>query len=203
MDLGFVDHEVQEGYNTYLAIVDQHSTARWTVPLFSKHADEIVPLFHSWRVSAEKLAGAKLLHVRTDNGGEFINSKFKNYFLKHSLIHETTAPYTPEQNAQVERLNGSLMALVKAMLMDSGLPKSFWSYALSVATYVGNRTTHPRLGGKTAIEVVTGQKPTVDHLRLFGSVAFAHVDKVLRGKLDSASEKGVLIGYSGDYNYLV
>ena len=203
MDLGFVDEKDEEARSVYLAIVDQHSTARWTFPLPSKQADEILPLFHEWRLSAEKLAGARLVHVRSDNGGEFVNAKFKKYFADHGILHETTAPYTPEQNGQVERLNGSLMALVKAMLQDSGLAKSFWSRALAVATYIGNRTPNARLEGKTPIEIVTGHKPSVGHLRPFGSVAFAHIDKSQRSKLDPSAKKGILVGYSGDYNYLV
>jgi hypothetical protein len=49
------------------------------------------------------------------------------------------------------------------MFHDAGLDKSFWSYALAVATYVGNRTTHARLDGKTTVEPSTGKKPSVGH----------------------------------------
>jgi transposase InsO family protein len=88
----------------------------------------------------------------------FVNPKFPSYYEEHSIFHELTAPYTPDQNGQVERLNGSLIALVKAMLHDSKLDKSFWSYALSVATHVGNRTAHARLGGKTSYEILMNKR---------------------------------------------
>jgi hypothetical protein len=62
------------------------------------------------------------------------------------------------------------------MLHDAQLDKSFWSYALAVATYVGNRTVHARLSYQTAVEAFTGKKRVVSHLRQLGSVAYAHVE---------------------------
>ncbi|SGY12350.1 BQ5605_C011g06477 [Microbotryum silenes-dioicae] len=101
------------------------------------------------------------------------------------IIVEFTAPYTPEQNGQVERLNGSLMD------------------ALAVATFVLNCRPHPCIQGKTAIEVLLGKKPSLAHLQPFGSTAFVHVPKERRSKLAPRSIQGVFIGYSGEYNYRV
>ena len=202
IDLAFVDHEDDDGRRIFLAIVDQRSTAKWSFPLSSKSSEEVVNIFDSWRRNAERQCGQRLRIVRSDNGGEFVNHAFSSYLEEHGILHETTAPYTPEQNAQVERLNGSLIALVKTMLHDSRLPKSMWSHALSVATYVSNRTVHPRLR-MTAYEAFSGRRPTVGHLRPFGCTAYVHIDKSQRGKLDDSAVKGILVGYSGDYNYIV
>ncbi|GAA5913710.1 hypothetical protein JCM5296_000009 [Sporobolomyces johnsonii] len=203
IDLGFVDHPDHEGRTSYLAIVDQYSTAKWTFPLSSKRATEISEVFSSFKRSIETSSGRKIRRIRSDNGGEFVNSTFSTLLDEAGIVHERTAPYTPEQNGQVERLNGSIMSLVKAMLKDSGLDKSFWSLALTVATFVSNRTPHARLEGKTAFEVVTGKKPKIGHLQPFGSVAFVHVDKSLRKKLDDTVVKGVLVGYEGEANYKI
>lgn len=203
MDLGFVDVKDHNGADIYLAIVDQFSTAKWTFPLTSKRAEGIVGLFTDWRRSVELLTGHRIRRVRTDNGSEFINSKFKAELARLGIIHETTAPYTPEQNSQVERLNGSTMSLVKTMLVDSKLDKAFWSYALAFATFVGNRTVHARLGNKTAFEAFTGKKPYVGHLRPFGAKCFVHIDKSLRYKLDDSAVEGILLGCDGEHNYVV
>ena len=42
---------------------------------------------------------------------------------------------------------------------------------------------------------LSGFKPSVLHLRVFGSIVFSHVPKDLRTKLDDKSEKFVFIGY--------
>ncbi|SCV69644.1 BQ2448_2664 [Microbotryum intermedium] len=165
IELGFVETPDRQGNTIYLAIVDQYSTCKWTQVLKDKKAETIIA---TWR-------------VRSDNGKEFDNAWFRAYLQKQGIIVEITALYTPEQNGQVERLNGSLMGLVRAMLFDSGLPSSFWSDALSVATFVLNRRPHPRIPNKTAFELVTGKIPSLTHLQAFG----------------------VFIGYASEYNYRV
>ncbi|SCZ96816.1 BZ3500_MvSof-1268-A1-R1_Chr4-1g06749 [Microbotryum saponariae] len=203
IDLGFVEHPNHHGDTIYLAIVDQYSTAKWTMVLKDKRAESIVDAWSKFQVEAERQTGQKIKRVRSDNGREFDNSMFRDLLVKQGIIVEFTAPYTPEQNGQVERLNGSLMGLVRSMLLDSGLPMRFWSDALAVATFVLNRRPHPRIQGKTAIEVLLGKKPNLAHLQPFGSTAFVHVPKERRTKLAPRSIQGVFIGYSGEYNYRV
>ena len=47
----------------------------------------------------------------------------------------------------------------------------------------------------TPQEAWSGQKPGVGHLRVFGSITFAHVPKQRRTKLDDRNAEFVLIGY--------
>ena len=49
--------------------------------------------------------------------------------------------------------------------------------------------------GMTPYEAWTGEKPQVDHLRIFGCQAFVHIPKPERKKLDSKSKKYILMGY--------
>ncbi|SGY12909.1 BQ5605_C011g06653 [Microbotryum silenes-dioicae] len=189
IDLGFVKHPNHHGDTIYLAIVDQDET--------------IIEAWSKFQAESERQTGQKIKRVRSDNGREFNNSLFRALLEKQGIIVEFTAPYTPEQNGQVERLNGSLMGLVRSMLLDSGLPMRFWSDALAVATFVLNRRPHPRIQGKTAIEVLLGKKPSLAHLQPFGSTAFVHVPKERRSKLAPRSIQGVFLRYSGEYNYRV
>ena len=45
-------------------------------------------------------------------------------------------------------------------------------------------------------EAWNGKSCHISHLRIFGCVAYAHVPKELRKKLDDRSEKCIFIGYS-------
>ena len=45
-------------------------------------------------------------------------------------------------------------------------------------------------------EVSSGHKPSVAHLRVFGSIAYSHISDERRKKLDDKSEKCILVGYS-------
>lgn len=203
IDLGFVDHDDHLGRRIYLAIVDQFSCAKWTFTLEDKTSSGVLEVWRSFKENIEKLSGFKIKRVRSDNGSEFISKEFTKELERDGITHERSAPYTPEQNGQVERLNGSLLTLVKTMIKDSNLDKSFWSLALAVATFISNRSPHPRIHDKTPFELITGKKPSIKHLHPFGSPSFVHIDKSLRKKLDDSAVKGFLVGYDGDYNYQI
>ena len=46
--------------------------------------------------------------IRTDNGGEFISNRLKQYFLENGITHETIVPHVHEQVGDVERENRTL-----------------------------------------------------------------------------------------------
>ena len=58
---------------------------------------------------------------------------------EHDIIHEVTAPYTPQSNSVAERKNKTLMDLVNCMLLSSGAPENFWGEALLSAYFILNR----------------------------------------------------------------
>ena len=70
------------------------------------------------------------------------------------------------------------------MLADTNISHTFWAEALSTAVYLRNRSITKAVYGKTPYEALTGEKPDVEHLRTFGCMAFAHVAKDERQKLD-------------------
>ncbi|GJQ70654.1 hypothetical protein Trydic_g23043 [Trypoxylus dichotomus] len=50
----------------------------------------------------------------------------------------------------------------------------------------------------TSYEAWTGKKPSLDHIRTFGSEAFVHIPKEKRRKLDKKSVNLILTGYDGN-----
>jgi transposase InsO family protein len=69
--------------------------------------------------------------VRTDQGSEYLNAELKTFYKSKGIIHETMAPYTPEQNGKAERLNRILMERVQAMLHNSKLSQELWAEVLA------------------------------------------------------------------------
>ncbi|SGZ29649.1 BQ5605_C050g12465 [Microbotryum silenes-dioicae] len=206
MDIGFVaeDQVDFQGRKAYLAIVDQYSTAKWTFPLKTKSAEEVTRVWIAFRQGVEKMTGRKIKRVRTDNGTEFTNKLIGADFQSQGILHETSAPYTPQQNGTVERFNGSLMAIVRAVLAASKLSWKYWSYALAYATFVANRILHAKLEGKNRpMKYSMARNPR--------SRTFVHLDQPCMRKfrsqsdpnLKSTSVKGIFIGYNSEYNYRV
>jgi len=88
------------------------------------------------------------------------------------------------------------MERVECMLDDARLSKKCWAFAVSVAVDLKNRTPIRSVVGKTPYEAWDGRKPISTHLRVFGCLAFVHVPKEKRQKLDYKGTTGILVGYS-------
>ena len=123
----------------------------------------------------ERFSGKMVNTLRTDNGGEYVSTKFEDYFKSEGIRHERTVPKTPEQNGVAECMNRTLVETVRSMLFDARVPHSFWAEALSTAVYLRNRSPTKVLDDMTPFEARMKEKPRVEHLRIFGCDAYAHV----------------------------
>jgi len=106
--------------------------------------------------------------IRSDHGGDFQNEKFSKFCEKMRILHNFSAPRTPQQNGVVERKNRSLEELARKMLSESSLPKYFWADAISTSFYVMNIVLIRPILKKTPYELFNGRKPNINHLRVFG-----------------------------------
>ena len=77
--------------------------------------------------------------LRSDRGGEYLDSDFRQYLTDNGIVSQLFAPGTPQQNGVAERRNRSLLNMMRSMLSGSTLPKSFWGYALQTSVYLLNR----------------------------------------------------------------
>ena len=123
----------------YLAtFIDDHSKLSHVVPL--KQKSEVAGAVKATIRMLENQSGKRLKAVRTNNGTEYVNSELEAYFSSKGVLHNTTAPYTPEQNGVAERFNRTLMERVRAMLLDAQLEEEYWAEAAATANYVKNRS---------------------------------------------------------------
>jgi hypothetical protein len=77
--------------------------------------------------------------------------------------------------------------MVRSMLKSKNMPKEFWAEAIDCAVYLLNRYKTSSLENITPQEAWSGFKPSVSHLKVFGSVAYAHIPDQKRVKLDDKS----------------
>ena len=82
--------------------------------------------------------------------------------------------------------NHTIEKAARAMLKEKHLPKFYWAEAIRTIVYLQNRTSAN--GGVSPHELYFGKKPNLAHLRVFDSVAYVHVPKEKRRKLDAKSE---------------
>jgi hypothetical protein len=181
------------GNRYFVSFVDDFSRKIWTY-LISKKS-EVLSVFKKFKSVVERQSEHKLKTLRTDGGGEYVSHDFAAFCDNEGITHEVIPPYTPQQNGSAERRNRTIMNMVRCMLKSKHLPKELWGEAVSTATYILNRCPTKRLNGTTPEEAWSGSKPNVEHLKVFGSIAYKHVPDQLRKKLDDKSETMILVGY--------
>jgi hypothetical protein len=81
------------------------------------------------------------------------------HFDKQGMQMECTVPYTPKQNGIAERLNRTIVDKARCMLLSSNLPKSFWTEAVTTATFLINGSPTVALENCTPAEKWFGFKP--------------------------------------------
>jgi len=152
----------------------------------------------------ERQSGKKVKQFRTDGGGEYTSKKFASYLKQEGILKETTTPYTLQLNGVVERANSTIFEHVRCMLDDAGLSKKYWTFAVEAAVYLENRMPTRSVIGETPYKAWHGKRPSMEHLRVFGCLAFVHIPKEKRKKLDYRATLGIFVGYSiSNQQYLV
>ena len=86
--------------------------------------------------------------------------------------------------------------MVRSILTKSGVPKNFWPEAVNWSVHILNRSPTLAVKNMTPEEAWSGRKPTVDHFKIFGCIAYAHVPEQKRTKLDNKGEKCIFLGVS-------
>lgn len=80
---------------------------------------------------------------------------------------EQNSEWNPTENGLVERMNHTLLERVRYVLLNVGLPKSFWGKALMTACYLINHCPSSVITFKTPIEMWSGQPANYFNLRFF------------------------------------
>ena len=194
---GPIEPEDKNGMKYSLVCVDSFTNI--TSVYFLKHKSDAAKAFKLFLADISPYGKVKI--VRSDQGGEFLSNEFQSILIENKIKHEKTAPYSPHQNGKAERTWRSLFEMSRCLLLQAGLPKSLWTYAVLASAYTRNRCFNKNIGC-TPFQGLTGRKPNISNMRAFGSVCYAKIQNPK--KLDDRSEKGFFIGYDrGSPSYLV
>lgn len=135
--------------------------------------------------------------MRTDNGTEYINESVKKLCESHGIVHQTTVPYTPEQNGRSERDMRTIVEADRTMNHEKNLSLKFWAESVNTAVYVLNRSGPVPTGEATPFEMWHRnlKEPKDEIFNVFGAEVFVHVPDQKRQKWNKKSRKGIFLGY--------
>ena len=95
-------------------------------------------MFITYKAEVENQLNKNIKILKSDRGGEYELNDFSELCAKFGLIHQTTAPYTPQQNGIAEWKNRTLKEMVNSMLVSSGALQNLWEKALLTTNYILN-----------------------------------------------------------------
>src|SRR5260370_31036756 len=172
---GEFEHPSLRGNRYFATLIDDMSGMIWVRPLKLK-AD-----FVNWFIKMDAIFfnqyGTHVSTLHTDNGGEYINQRLKEYCDQHGILLELTVPHTPQQNGVAERANCTLTECMHAMMKDANCPMGLWAEAVCTTAYCLNQTATSANGGVTPIQAFEGITLDISHMRVFYSDAYIHCPK--------------------------
>ena len=105
------------GYRWFVIFVEDCSRMTWLYLMTNKN--DVYECFRSFHKMVQTQFSAKVKVLKSDNGGEFVSQVLQSYFQDHGIVHETTCPYTPQQNGVAKRKNWHIFEITRACLIDA------------------------------------------------------------------------------------
>lgn len=181
------------GMKYFISFIDDFS--RMVFIYFMKDKLNVLEIFKDFKSKVENQLNDKIKAIRTDNGKEYCNSNFENYLINCGIVHQTSTPYTPQQNGLAERMNRTLVEKARCMMFYAKASKPIWAEAIATAAYLVNRSPSRVLEDTTPYKLWSGKEPNLGHLRIFGSKVMVHVPKQKRLKWDKKAMQMIFVGY--------
>jgi len=164
-------HPTYDRKHYFLTIVDDYSRFTWVSLLQSKK--EVGVVLKSFFSMICNQFGCSIKTVRSENSTEFFNSQVNTLFSSLGIVHQSSCPYTPQQNGVVERKHRHILEVGRALKLQSHVPSRFWGDCIQTAVYLLNRLPTGVLDGQSPYEVLFGKPPSIEHIKVFGCLCFA------------------------------
>nr|GEU37081.1 retrotransposon protein, putative, Ty1-copia subclass [Tanacetum cinerariifolium] len=140
----------RQGASYFVTFTDDFSHYGYVYLL--KHKHEVFKTFKVFQKEVENQLGKTIKSLRFDCGGEYMSQEFLDHLKDHGIIAHLNPPYTPQHNGVSERRNKTLLDMVRSMMSQTTLPKSFWDYALETVARILNMVPTKKVK-KTPYEV--------------------------------------------------
>ena len=158
-------------HNSFASILDDYSNFGH-VGLLRKRSNTFQFYTHT-EAQLERLSNSRVLTVHMDGAPELSEGPMGAHLRGHGITIQVTAPYAHQQNGKAERYIRTLEDDMQTLLADSGLPFSFWGWAIRTAQYLMNRLPTSVLPSNiTPYERYHNKKPDLSHLCVWGCQCF-------------------------------
>lgn len=100
---------------------------RWLDTYSIKSKTEVYSSIKAYKEESENQSLKRIKAFKVDDGNEYTNSKVEGLFTTSGIEHIYSAPYTPEQNGLLKRINLTILNKIRCILHELNTPKSYGS----------------------------------------------------------------------------
>ena len=141
---------------------------------FRQRADALIVINHICKITGMPD------RIHTDNAPELVSNTVQQFCAQHNIVHTTIIPYHQFQNGKAEKCIGDIKRKAKTLMMASGVPDTFWGFAVQHATALQNITGLNQAKTMTAYQAYYKEVPSVEGLFPFGALCFMFLTKEQR-----------------------
>jgi hypothetical protein len=140
---------------------------------------------------------ASAIHMKSDGASIFSTLKMRKIYAQMGVSHSRSAPHQQSRNGRTERAVRTIKHQAAALCAARGLGTTFWWFAWRHASLIHNLLpTKSNIGSLSPNEKVTGVKPGISHLHIFGADAWIVREKPQLG--EDRGLPGMYVGYDPD-----
>ena len=193
------------GYRYGLMFIDNHSSYGMVEFLKSKKIEELVDAITKWKLTITNL-GFELNIIQADSDTIFEDIKFNNALRSLNIECQYAPPGAHQLNGLVERMIQTIAAMSRAMLIASGLPLKYWTYAMNYAMLIYNSTLKTRFKDNekrkytSPYEAILGNKP-IFNFPIFGCIMVSkHPNSNLLPALENRGRTSAFLGFDSQHH---
>ncbi len=101
----------------------------------------------------------------------------------------------PHQSGMAKRKNHTIVEKARTMASESNCPPQLWTKAINTTNYLINKSSSRSNHGFAPDHGYSGKPLKLDHLKIFGCIAYVHTKKLKRNKMELKSFQCMFVGY--------
>jgi hypothetical protein len=178
----------------FISFADDYSSYSW-ITLLRQKSSAIIAL-KDFLAMVQTQYGRTIKEWMSDAGGEYKSDAFLSILKAKGIKILQSVPFVPQQNGCAERFNCTIMDKEGGLRMESCIPQSWWEFSVEHALNCYNKTLVSHLKWQTPFEALTGNKPDISTMRVFGCGAYVFIPPTRRH--NKLSPKPELMTYLGE-----
>ncbi|CAI7851968.1 unnamed protein product, partial [Closterium sp. NIES-53] len=181
-----------------LTFIDARMHYVWVINVEAR--SRAYEVFRLWLAHAQRQSREKLKNWQSDGTAEFRSKEMQDYLAQKGIEHHVSLPYAHQQQGVAERTNRTLMTKVRALMKQSKLPPTYWTYAMHHDVRVHNLLSTTAITGNSSPHVKwTGTKGNTSMLRVWGCMVQHCPPTSTIGKFASRARWGIHLGISHEH----